>query len=89
MHFLGKNALRYRELGKPWASVTVRVAKEVLTIQPGGIGILRSDVQIARLPERFKVIGEDGIEVKPSKGKAFWITVESMDPYHAVCELED
>lgn len=84
-------------LGKPWAAVTVRheCSDPALVVVPsdedgaaGGICVLKSDVLLADLPDRFSVVGPDGKKLKLSRGRKFMITVESFDPYHLLTEVD-
>ncbi len=95
MHFLRQEeAALERELGKPYAAVKVRVTGTQLQIQPHGddnesvISVVRMDTLLAPLPERFRVVGPNGKVVKPSKGKRFWVTTQTIDPFHLVLEAE-
>lgn len=85
-HFLRQSeVVHYLMLGKPRAAVKVLASKDRLTIEPG-IMVLKGDAQLSPVPERVKVVGPDGKVVKPSKGKQFYVTVETFDPVHAVLE---
>jgi hypothetical protein len=86
MHFLRKSEVHGRSLEMPRACVTVRVVKDTLVIESGSLGVLKIGAQMAPVPERMKVVTDDGKVVKPSKGKQFWVTVETFDPMHAVME---
>ena len=88
MHFLlVKDDWREIVFGRPWAMVAVQlVDKEVLQIQEGGIGVARGDTKWAQLPARMKVVDLDGKAIKPSKGRFFWVTTETFNPFHGLCE---
>jgi hypothetical protein len=94
MHFLRKDELDRLdcELGKPYAAVRVRVQGTHLVMTPGDEGhcivICKMDTLFVPLPERISVVGPDGQAVKPSKGSRFWVTVETIDPFHLVTEAE-
>lgn len=47
---------------------------------------IAKDVVMLRVPSRISVVGPDGEQMKPSCGKAFWITAETFDPYHLITE---
>ncbi len=90
MHFLRKSEVYgVTALGRPWACVKVKLSgRDVLEIQEG-ISVGKADSQWVKLPERVKVVGPDGKQVKPSKGKCFWVTVETFDPFHMVTEGDE
>lgn len=93
MHFLRENE-RYgsSELGRPWAAVRVKLDGARLHIVDDGEGALviaKMDAIFAPLPERIVVVGPDGKIVKPSKRSRFWVTLESIDPYHLVTDAAD
>ena len=92
MHFLRQDERHSpRRLAKPKALVTVRLkSKDELEIVTeggaAGIGFSRLDTMWVKLPARIRVVGPDGKVVKPSKKKAFYVTLETIDPMHAVTE---
>lgn len=51
--------------------------------------ILRADAQVTELPKTIKVVAADGDPIESSEGSRFYVTVETIDPFHAVCELPD
>lgn len=53
-----------------------------------GIFFLKFDTLVVELPEKIKVLSAEG-PVTPSKGSKFYVTVETIDPCHAVVELPD
>ena len=90
-HFLTKGDLGGSSiLGKPRAMVKVKVRREKskvsLEIVPG-IGVAKPDTILVALPDRIPVLSPDGEVVKPSRGSSFWVTVETIDPFHGVMEL--
>lgn len=95
MHFLRKTEVYARTLTRPRAAVKVRVEKDTLVIcepeddEHPNIIVAKLDTQWSELPERVKVCGPDGKVIKPSKGKKFYVTVETFDPFHAVMEADD
>ena len=94
MHFLRKSEVYGRTLGKPRACVTVKVEKDRLVlVEPEddkpNIGIAKMDTQWSEVPERIKVVGPDGKVIKPSKGKKFYVSIETFDPFHLVMEAGD
>lgn len=48
------------------------------------IGILKSETLVYRLPDTIKVY-DNGEEVTSERG-GFWITTETFDPYHMLCD---
>lgn len=96
MHFLRKAEVPHwpHTFGKPRAAVTVRVEEQgarlvVQVPEDGpGISVAKADVQWAPLPARCMVVGPGGEEVKPSKGRRFYVTTETFDPCHLVAESE-
>lgn len=97
MHFLRKNEVSESLLGDlvpnkngVWACITAKlVDRTTLQVQEEGIGILRRDAKVVKLPERMTVVGSDGKKIKPSRGRVFYVTTESFDPYHAVTEIPE
>lgn len=69
----------------PWAGVMVK-RRGRNTLEIGEIVILKPDTIVARLPDTFEVTGPSTGEVIRSERDGFWITVESIDPYHVVCD---
>jgi hypothetical protein len=88
MHFLRKDELSCpRELGKARAAVRVKVdGTRLVMTAVDAIVVAKRDALFVPLPERIRVIGPDGKAIKPSRGARFWITVETLDPYHLVTE---
>lgn len=94
MHFLRKNEVYSRTLGKPRACVKVRVEKDTLVVcepedDKPNISVAKTDTQWSEVPDRVTVVGADGKVIKPSKGKKFYVTVETFDPFHLVMEAGD
>ena len=89
MHFLGAVERPY-PLGRPRAAVMVaseeRGARLVIDDEYG-IVVARADALFYPLPDHCKVF-RDGKEIKPSKGKRFWVSTETFDPYHMILEAE-
>lgn len=57
------------------------------TLRLLGDGVfIAKDVAMLRIPRRISVVGPDGIQMVPSRGKAFWISAETFDPYHLLTE---
>lgn len=85
-HFLRQSeVVQYLKLGKPRAAVQVKVVKDTLVVE-AGVSVLKADAHISPVPERVKVVSYEGKVVRPSKGKQFYVTVETFDPIHAVLE---
>jgi len=93
LHFLTADESRgARTIACPWTAVKVRfergasIAKSKLVIE--GIMILAGRTLVVDLPERWRVYDAEGKKaVKPSKGRKFVVTVETLDPYHAIAEV--
>jgi hypothetical protein len=89
MHFLRKGELECPlALGKPRAAVQVRVAGTQVAIMEDSLVVAHRDALFVPLPERIKVVGPDGKVVTPSRDSRFWVTVETIDPYHLVIEAK-
>lgn len=99
MHFLG--IIEHRQslpVGRPWALATARLTridgKNVLVLcrledMPKGklpIGIADAQTMVVSLPPEVKVVRPDGQVVTPSKGRIFYVTVETFDPFHGIME---
>lgn len=96
MHFLKESEIYSRQLARPRAGVKVEVqGKDTLVLcapendEDHVIFILKPDARLSRLPDRVKVVDPEGKVVKPSKGKAFYVTLETFDPFHGVTEAGD
>lgn len=102
MHFLHKDEVGYFNhlvVGRPYAAVKVehqnnRELGDHLVICAGeevsdNIIIVKGDTQMAPLPVRVKVLSPDGEIVKPSKGRKFFVSTETFNPYHLVLEAEE
>ena len=92
-HFLTKGDLsKTSVLGKlrAMAKVMVRRKKNKVSLEiVPDIGIAKVDTIVASLPDRIDVLDPDGEVLKPSKGSTFWVTVETIDPFHGIIELPD
>lgn len=82
-------------LGKPRAAVTVKASGDgaQLHIHPDTktglpFTVARGDVNWAPLPERCSVLGPDGEAVGPSSGRRFYVSMDTIDPFHMVMEHE-
>lgn len=86
-HVLGARAQRLHDISfhKPVGAVIVRRDGNRLCIAPGAttLAIARWDTKWVALPEDIGIWGLEG-RIKPAA--CFWITVESFDPYHLVCD---
>ncbi len=88
MHPVRKNELySARTINRPRAAVRVRLERTGLVIVPGEISVLKNDAFVVPLPDRLRVVSEDGEVVKPSDGSIFLITTETMNPFHLVTQL--
>jgi hypothetical protein len=78
-----------RPIGKRWAAMQAsRHGDEFHLLREHGLLILKEDALVAPLPDRYVVFDQAGEPVLPSPGKRFFITMESIDPFHAIAELE-
>lgn len=90
-HFLRLSEVRDHALGRAHAAVRVRVLKHrprVLVLDPDEdepILILANDALVVALPKDVTVVTPEG-EPVTSNGQ-FFVTTESLDPYHAVLDL--
>jgi len=71
---------------KPWACVKVRREKNDLIIQDG-VSVLKVGALLVPVPSYLRVVSDEGELITPSKGKQFWISTESFDPFHLVTEM--
>lgn len=68
-------------------NVAAQGVGKTATLRLLGDGVfVAKDVEMLRIPSRIKVVDPDGHPVKPSQGKAFWISAATFDPYHVVAE---
>lgn len=77
------------ELGYPIGIAAVlvrRTARNDLVVQ-AEMFLLKPDVEIAPMPQRLHVLDERGKPIPASSGE-FWISTETFDPYHAVCDVD-
>lgn len=94
-HFLNAKHLATRQLATPRAFVYARlVNKRTLRIgmpeaESVPVGVLKSDAELVLLPEDVKVLDDTGLQVKPSRGANFYVTVTSIDPWHALLEARE
>lgn len=69
--------------------VTVElVARKRLQVQADSLSVAREDVEWYPLPADFEVVGGEGELVRPSPGRQFFVTVETLNPFHGLCEAE-
>lgn len=83
-HFLSEKKAAAFYLDKPRAAVLVRKEGNRLVVVPG-IHVLKADTLMFWLPDKYKVVNENGERIKPT-GK-FAVTAETLDPYHAVVDI--
>lgn len=87
MHVLGRE-VRGIAIGRQRAAVLVHVrGRHELVVQPDRIMALKPDALITRVPSTVTVVSEDGKPIVPGAGAAFFVTTETFDPCHLVCEL--
>ena len=93
MHFLNKDEFRPHVVGelegKPWACTCAEFEHPNKLVIRGPLGVLKLDTQLARLPERIVVVNPDGKKVLPSKGRQFYVSLETFNPFHLVTEIEE
>lgn len=96
MHFL--KGARIHILTKPWAMVECEVvARNTLRVQAT---VVRRDVELpnvfvaksgtawAQLPEHMQVVGADGEVIAPSKGRVFFVSAGTFNPWHGLLEMD-
>jgi len=95
-HFLLKHERRARWVTRTLAAVTVRVVRRggqrTLVVQTADeverpIGMLKTGVSIAPLPEGVRVLDSEGDAIPPSR--RFWVTTDTIDPFHMLIDTED
>jgi len=84
MHFLPIKSVTRRLYNKRVA-VKVRLDKDQLVLEEGSIGVLPEGTQIGKIPDKLKIVTEDGEEI-PATGE-FYVTTASFNPYHWVVDL--
>lgn len=96
MHFLNKGELSSRHLPKLRAGATVRLqGRDTLVLctpdemEGGCIFLVPPDALICKLPERIKVVDSKGEVVNPTKGRSFYVTQETLNPFHGLTEVPD
>lgn len=45
-----------------------------------------ANIAMQRIPDRLPVINPAGEIILPSAGKSLWISAETFDPFHLICE---
>jgi len=95
MHFLRVDECHgFSRFEEPRAAVMVKlVKKDVLQISVPSEGqqsifIAATDTEWAVLPERVKVVDANNKVVRPSKGRRFYVTTSTFNPFHGVTEAE-
>jgi hypothetical protein len=86
MHLLHKSEIPNYPviLEKPWAAVKVRVEKKDLELT-SAICVAKAGTAFAELPARIKVQAEG----KPLRAEhKFYISIETIDPYHLLIDKE-
>lgn len=61
------------------------VANKRLQVQDG-FAIAKADVEWYPLPPDIEVVTPDGSPIKPSRGRSFFVTVETFNPFHGLTE---
>lgn len=95
-HFLNQKEIFTRHLSRPRAGVKVRLeGRDTLVLcvpeneRDTCVFVLGRDADLCPLPARMKVVDPEGKNVKPSKGKAFYVTLGTFNPFHGVTEVGD
>ncbi len=89
-HFLAGRLHGERITYRPYGAVKVELVKHrppTLRVVPGSICLVKASVYLALLPESVIVV-DDADEQIPASGK-FYISTESIDPYHLLIDALD
>jgi hypothetical protein len=89
-YFLGRLSHTGSRLGSPRAAVRVRVAsRRSLAIEEGvgAIVVVKPDTLIMPLPQEVSVVDAEGEVVSSSEGTRFYVTTQTIDPFHLVMEM--
>lgn len=96
MHFLNKSELSGRHLPKPRAGAKVRLqGRDTLVLctpddtEGACIFLVPPEAVVCKLPERIKVLDSSGKVVKPTRGRSFYVTQETFNPFHGLTEVPD
>lgn len=87
-HILRPSEIYGGQVGLQRAVVKVKRDGDNLVVE-GFAGVSLRDTNFVRVPERITVRGEGWKIIRPSKGSRFWISTNTFDPYHILCELPD
>ncbi len=71
------------------ACVTVERRKGDLVVVVGKIGVTQTDALIAAVPDYLRVVDTNGKTIPPSRGKRFFVSTETFDPFHFVVEMPE
>ena len=75
-------------LGRPYAAIGAQLERDRLVVS-GAPFIAKADTLWFPLPARLQVVAPGGEEVRPSPGRRFFISAETIDPWHSLLEAED
>jgi len=73
-----------RPVGRPYAAVLAEKRGDALQVVDRVV-LIKPDAQVVRLPDRIRILSGDS-PIEPTWG--FWISVETMDPYHAILDWD-
>lgn len=95
MHFLKEPYARV--LTKSWATVeceliarnTLRVPATVTRngVESTNIFVAKNGTSWALLPDTVRVVDPDGEPMSPSKGRVFFVTIDTFNPWHGLLEM--
>jgi len=82
-------------LGRVWVGVKAEYRDGALVVDPSFdrfIRVVRTSALFAEVPARLRVLRDVKgriVPVKPFTGRRFWISTETVDPWHVVIEAEE
>ena len=89
MHFAAsKDRFAERSVRRLHAGARVQVLKggKTLQVEADSICIVKADALVMSLPKGVRLVDADGDEILPTWG--FWVTTESLDPYHLLLDFD-
>lgn len=63
-------------------------SRATLTVVGDGV-FVAENIQMLKIPDRIKVLSQDGDEIMPSNGMTFWMSAETIDQFHLVTECAE
>lgn len=69
------------------ACVRVRVVGKKRAVIEYGIFLPKPDVVFAPMREDFQLTGDEGKAIPPAKGRRFFVSTCTIDPFHLVTEI--